>query len=66
MPMNQFLFDQQLAAMKVDRSGWLHERSLAIELMEARAKRVADWRFENGLSNMGWPGEGGSPVSTGR
>ena len=39
MPMNKFLFDHQLAAMKVG----------------SRAKRMADWRKANGLSNAGWP-----------
>lgn len=55
MPINQFLFDHQLAAMKADQSGSAEDRKDAIELLGARAKRLADWRTANGLSNMGWP-----------
>lgn len=55
MPMNQFLFDHQLAAMKVDRSGSAEERKEALELMGDRAKRIAKWRRANGLSDPGWP-----------
>lgn len=55
MPMNQFLFDHQLAAMKIDSSGTTDERTDAINQMEQRAKRIADWRTANGLSNLGWP-----------
>lgn len=55
MPMNQFLFDHQLAAMKVDRSGSAEERKDAVNLMGERAARITDWRKENGLSNLGWP-----------
>ncbi len=55
MPMNRFLFDHQLAAMKVDRSGSAEERKQAIDLMGGRAKRIAEWRRANGLSNLGWP-----------
>ena len=55
MPMNQFLFDHQLAAMKIDRSGSAEERRHAVELMGTRAKRMAEWRKANGLSNKGWP-----------
>lgn len=55
MPMNQFLFDHQIAAMKVDRSGSAEERSAAIDLLGGRAKRIAEWRKANGLSNLGWP-----------
>ncbi|WP_375290083.1 hypothetical protein [Qipengyuania sp.] len=57
MPMNQFLFDHQLAAMKVDRSGSAEERSEAIEAVKDRAKRIADWREANGMSHLGWPRE---------
>lgn len=55
MPMNQFLFDHQLAAMKVDRSGSAEERKEAIDLMGERGKRITQWREVNGLSNLGWP-----------
>ena len=55
MPMNKFLFDHQLAAMKADRAGSLEERKQAFELMGKRAKRMADWRKTNGLSDTGWP-----------
>lgn len=55
MPMNQFLFDHQLAAMKIDRSGTIDERTNAINQLGKRAKRIADWRKANGLSNLGWP-----------
>ena len=55
MPMNKYLFDHQLAAMKADRSGSLEERKEAIELMGKRAKRMVDWRKTNGLSEVGWP-----------
>lgn len=55
MPMNQFLFDHQIAAMKVDRSGSAEERKDAINLMGGRAKRMAEWREANGLSDLGWP-----------
>ena len=55
MPMNQFLFDHQLAAMKVDRSGSAEARKEAFEAMGGRAKRIAEWRKANGLSDMGWP-----------
>ena len=55
IPMNQFLFDHQLAAMKADRSGSPEERKEAAEAMGHRAKRIADWRKTNGLSDLGWP-----------
>ena len=55
MPMNKFLFDHQLAAMNVDRSGTAEERAQAEDLVGGRAKRIADWRKENGLSSRGWP-----------
>ena len=55
MPMNQFLFDHQLAAIKVDRSGSADERAQAMELLGGRAKRIAEWRKARGLSNLGWP-----------
>ena len=55
MPMNQFLFDHQLAAMKTDQSGSAEERLEALETMGGRAKRIAEWRKANGLSNTGWP-----------
>lgn len=55
MPMNQFLFDHQLAAMKVDRSGSAEERNEAFEAMGDRAKRIANWRKTNGLTVLGWP-----------
>ena len=57
MPMNKFLFDHQLAAMKVDRSGSAEEREEAADLMGGRAKRIAEWRKDNHLSNHGWPGD---------
>lgn len=57
MPMNKFLFDHQLAAMKADRSGSPEERKKAAELMGNRAKRMTDWRRKNGLSNLGWPAD---------
>ena len=55
MPMNQFLFDHQLAAMKVDRSGSAEERTESVDQLGGRAKRIAEWRKANGLSNQGWP-----------
>lgn len=55
MPMNKFLFDHQLAAMKIDRSGSAEERAGAIAAMDGRARRIAHWRKANGLSNVGWP-----------
>lgn len=55
MPMNQFLFDHQIAAMKADRSGSPEERREAAERLADRSKRVADWRTTKGLSNLGWP-----------
>lgn len=55
MPMNQFLFDHQMAAMKVDKSGSTEERSEAFEKMGSLAKRMATWRKTNGLSDLGWP-----------
>ena len=55
MPMNQFLVDHQLAAMKVDRSGSAEERKEALEAMGVRANRIAKWRKANGLSDLGWP-----------
>ena len=55
MPMNQFLFDHQLAAIKVDRSGSADERAQAVELLGGRAERIAEWRKARGLSNLGWP-----------
>ena len=55
MPMNQFLFDHQLAAIKVDRSGSAEERKEAFDAMGVRAQRIAKWRKTNGLSNLGWP-----------
>jgi hypothetical protein len=65
MPMNQFLFDHQLAAMKVDRSGSAEERKIAFEAMGARAKRIAGWRKTNGLSNLGWPRDERPPHEAG-
>ncbi|WFL78290.1 hypothetical protein P7228_04285 [Altererythrobacter arenosus] len=53
--MNKFLFDHQLAAMKVDGSGTAEERSAKAELVGSRARRMADWRKANGLPNAGWP-----------
>jgi hypothetical protein len=55
--MNQFLFDHQLAAMKVDGSGSAEERKKSVELMGAKAKQIADWRKARGLSNIGWPND---------
>jgi len=55
MPMNKFLLDHQLAAMKVDRSGSSAERKEAADVMGGRAKRMAEWRKANGLSDLGWP-----------
>ena len=57
MPMNKFLSDHQLAAMKADRSGSPEEREEAAEEMGHRAKRMADWRRANGLSDLGWPAD---------
>ena len=57
MPMNQFLFDHQLAAMKADRSGCVEDRVDAADLMGARAKQLAEWRKANGLSDLGWPAD---------
>lgn len=62
MPMNQFLFDHQLAAMKLDRSGSAEERKEAIDLMGKRAKRMAKWRKANGLSHQGWPRDERAPT----
>ena len=62
MPMNQFLFDHQLAAMKVDKSGSTEERSEAFETMGILAKRMATWRKTNGLSGLGWPRDQRSPA----
>ncbi|MBB3034690.1 hypothetical protein [Alteriqipengyuania lutimaris] len=55
--MNKFLFNHQLAAMKADRSGSPEERKEAAESMGHRAKRMADWRRTNRLSNLGWPAD---------
>jgi hypothetical protein len=44
MPINQFLFDHQLAAMKADRAGSAEEREAAFEAMGERAERIANWR----------------------
>ena len=57
MPMNQFLFDHQLAAIKADQSGSAEQRKDAFEAMGDRAKRIAKWGKTNGLSNLGWPGD---------
>lgn len=65
MPMNRFLFDHQLAAMKVDRSGSAEERKEAAELMGARAKRMSGWRKANGLSSLGWPHDARPPAPKG-
>ncbi len=54
MPMNQFLFDHQLAAMSVDQSGSAEERKNAVALVGARAQRIAQWRKASGLSQRGW------------
>lgn len=66
MPMNQFLFDHQLAAMKVDGSGSAKEREKSLELMGSQAKRIAEWRKTNGLSNIGWPHDKRSPFTEDR
>lgn len=55
MPMNKFLYDHQLAVMKADGSGTAEERNATANLVGSRAKRMADWRKANGLSNAGWP-----------
>ena len=65
MPMNQFLFDHQLAAMKIDRSGSAIERKKSVELMGTRAKQIAEWRKANGLSNIGWPRDDRAPTKKG-
>ncbi|RGP40867.1 hypothetical protein BPTFM16_01160 [Altererythrobacter insulae] len=57
MPMNQFLFDHQLAAMKIDHSGSTEERKEAAKLLSGRARRIAEWRKVKGLSNQGWPND---------
>lgn len=62
MPMNQFLFDHQLAAMKIDRSGSAKDRKVTIDAMGARAKQIADWRSQNGLSSKGWPRDERPPL----
>ena len=65
MPMNQFLFDHQLAAMKVDRSGSAEERKEISEQIGMRAKQLAEWRKANGLSNQGWPRDERAPAKKG-
>lgn len=55
MPMNQFLFDHQVAAMKVDHSGSAEDRKEAAEMLGARAKGMANWRKRNGPSESGSP-----------
>ena len=55
MPMNEFLFDHQLAAMKVDHSGSAKERKDAVALLGAQAERISQWRKASGLSDTGWP-----------
>lgn len=55
MPMNKFLFDHQLAAIKADRSGSAEEREASANLLGERAERMAEWRKANHLSNLGWP-----------
>ncbi|MFW2351011.1 hypothetical protein [Qipengyuania sp.] len=57
MPMNKFLFDHQLAAMKADRSGSPEERKEAVESLGVSAQRMTDWRKTNGLSDLGWPAD---------
>lgn len=42
MPMNKFLFDHQLAAMKADRSGSAEERVAAADMVGGRAKQLAE------------------------
>lgn len=65
MPMNKFLFDHQLAAIKVDRSGSVEEREASVNLLGERAERMAEWREVNGLPNLGWPHDERPPVSKG-
>lgn len=55
MPMNQFLFDHQISAMKADRSGTADERRALFQETGDQAGRIAAWRKANGLSNVGWP-----------
>ena len=55
MPMNQYLFDHQLAAMKVDKSVSAEERKETVELAGAFAEQIVQWRKANGLSDIGWP-----------
>lgn len=57
MPMNQFLFDHQLAAMKADGSGSARERKQAADVMQEYARRILEWRKAKGLSVQGWPRE---------
>lgn len=61
MPMNKFLFDHQLAAMKADRSGSAEERVAAANMVGGRAKQLAEWRKANGLSDRGWPTDERTP-----
>ncbi|KLE32275.1 hypothetical protein [Aurantiacibacter gangjinensis] len=52
--MNQFLFDHQIAAMKVDRSLSPEERVEALAQLKNRAARITRWRKANGLSELAW------------
>ena len=52
MPMNQFLFDHQIAAMKVDRSLSPDERVEAVAQLKDRAASISKWRRANGLSEL--------------
>ena len=62
MPMNQFLFDHQLAAMKIDGSGTAEMRKNSVELRGGLARKITDWRKANGLSNIGWPNDKRPPI----
>ncbi|MFN2100923.1 hypothetical protein [Altererythrobacter sp. MF3-039] len=63
MPMNQFLFDHQLAAMQADGSGSAEERKETLDLIGTRAKQITKWRKKNRLSNTGWPRDEGEDAA---
>ncbi len=58
MPINQLLFDHQLAMLRAQRARSLQDRDTYLELVGYYAKRITDWRRANGLPEAGWPQDG--------
>lgn len=54
MPINQLLYDHQIALLKSQHGA----PAVLVTLAQAEvfAKRIATWRGDNALPTVGWPG----------